>query len=69
MKVSALLIFVFITVSAYSQNSLNNYKYVIVPAKFSFSKEENQYGLNTLAKLLLQEKGFSAFVVNEDLPC
>jgi hypothetical protein len=68
MKVSALLIFVFITVSAYSQNSLNNYKYVIVPAKFSFSKEENQYGLNTLAKLLLQEKGFSAFVANEDMP-
>jgi hypothetical protein len=68
MKVSALLIFVFITVSAYSQNSLNNYKYVIVPSKFGFSKEENQYGLNTLAKLLLQEKGFSAFVANEDLP-
>ncbi|RZS76317.1 hypothetical protein EV199_2199 [Pseudobacter ginsenosidimutans] len=68
MKASALLILVFFTVTTYAQNSLNNYKYVIVPSKFSFSKEENQYGLNTLAKLLLEEKGFSAFVANENMP-
>lgn len=68
MKASALFIFVFFTVTTYAQTSLNNFKYVIVPSKFSFSKEENQYGLNTLAKLLLEEKGFSAYVANEDMP-
>lgn len=68
MKTSALLILVFFTVTTYAQNSLNNYKYVIVPSKFSFSKEENQYGLSTLAKLLLEEKGFSAYVSNENMP-
>lgn len=68
MKACTLFIFVLFTVAGYSQNSLNNYKYVLVPERFSFSREENQYGLNTTAKLLLEQKGFAAFVENETLP-
>jgi hypothetical protein len=68
MKTSALFIFLLFTVTAYSQNTINNYKYVLVPVKFNFSKADNQYGLNTLTKSLLKEKGFTAFVGNEELP-
>lgn len=68
MKAIALFSFLFFSVAAWSQTSINNYKYVVVPEKFSFSKSENQYGLNMLTKLLLNEKGFSAYVSNEDMP-
>ena len=68
MKASALFVFVLFTVSAYSQNTINNYKYVLVPEKFDFTRENNQYGLNTTTKLFLEQKGFVAFVGNEGLP-
>jgi hypothetical protein len=68
MKVYALFIFVFFAVAGYSQNSINNYKYVLVPEKFDFLREDNQYGLNTIAKLMLADKGFVAFLGNEQLP-
>jgi hypothetical protein len=68
MKVSALFILVLFTVTTYSQNTINNYKYVLVPERFAFSKEDNQYRLNSLAKTLLEEKGFTAFVGNAALP-
>jgi len=67
MKASALFIFVLFTVAGYSQNTINSYKYVLVPDRFDFSKENNQYGLNTTTKLLLEQKGFAAFVGNEGL--
>ena len=68
MKAYAIFIFLLFTVSAYSQNTINNYKYVLVPERFDFSKEDNQYGLNSVAKLLLEDKGFIAFIGNEELP-
>ncbi len=68
MRIYALLMLLCCTVSGFAQNTINNYKYVIVPEKFEFSKEVNQYGLNTIAKLLLEQKGFTAFVANEELP-
>ena len=68
MKVIALFISVFITLAGYSQNSLNNYKYVLVPEKFEIFKTENQYGLNTLTKMLLEDKGFTVFMAGEQLP-
>lgn len=68
MKTSALFIALLLTVTAYSQSTINNYKYVLVPAKFNFSKTDNQYGLNTLTKSLLNAKGFTAFVGNDELP-
>lgn len=68
MKTFALFIALLFAATAYSQTTINNYKYVLVPVKFNFSKADNQYGLNNLTKLLLQEKGFTAFVGNEELP-
>ncbi len=68
MKTYAFLICLLFTVTGYSQNTINNYKYVLVPEKFDFLREDNQYGLNNLTKLLLEEKGFTAFVGNQALP-
>ena len=68
MKAPALFIFVLFTVAGRSQTTINSYKYVLVPERFDFSREINQYGLNTTAKQLLEQKGFVAFVGNEGLP-
>lgn len=68
MKTYAFFICLLFTVTGYSQNTINNYKYVLVPEKFDFLREANQYGLNNLTKLLLEEKGLTAFVGNQELP-
>lgn len=68
MKAFLLFTLTVFTITAYSQNSLNHYKYVLVPEKFGFSKSDDQYGLNTLTKALLDDKGFTAIVGNATLP-
>jgi len=69
MKACTLFIFSLFTIATYSQNAtLNSYKYVIVPERFDFSREDNQYGLNNTAKLMLEQKGFVAFLDNEQFP-
>ncbi|WP_343306991.1 hypothetical protein AAHN97_07745 [Chitinophaga niabensis] len=69
MKRYILLLFLLVSLSGYAQQqTINNYKYVLVPEKFSFLRETNQYELNTLAKSLLEEKGFSAYFDNSDIP-
>jgi hypothetical protein len=68
MKVYTIFALLLFTATAYAQNTINNYKYVLVPERFDFFKTDNQYGLNTLTKLLLDEKGFTAFVGNEEMP-
>lgn len=52
---------------AWSQN-VNDYKYVMVPSKFSFLKSADAYGLNTLTKSMLEKYGFVVFMDNEMLP-
>lgn len=68
MKKYILLFLLLISFSGYAQNSINNYKYVLVPEKFGFLKEKDQYRLNTLAKFLLQDKGFTPYFDNAELP-
>lgn len=68
MKKYFLILFLSISFFASAQKSLNDYKYVIVPLKYSFLKEENKYRLNTITKFNLQKMGFEAFYENENLP-
>jgi len=63
-----LLSLLLMSFSGYAQNTINNYKYVLVPEKFSFLKQENQYNLNALTKKLLEDKGFTVYYDNTDLP-
>jgi len=67
-KIVALLLAMSFAITAHSQNTINNYKYVLVPERFDFLKTDNQYGLNTLTKTFLQRVGFTAFMTNEALP-
>src|ERR1044072_3400011 len=68
MKAFALIISVLITVAGYSQKTLNNYKYILVPERFGIFKTDNQYGMNTMTKLLLEDKGFTVYMDNTQLP-
>ncbi|WP_316804761.1 hypothetical protein [Pedobacter nototheniae] len=68
MKKYIFICLLFISVASFAQSTINNYKYVIVPEKFSFLKETNQYNLNSLTKLVLEEKGFSVYYDNAQLP-
>jgi hypothetical protein len=47
---------------------LNQYKYVSVPAKFSFLKEKNQYNLNLLSKMYMQQFGFETYFDTDEVP-
>ncbi len=58
----------FIVTVLFSQSNLNHYKYVIVPKKYDFLKEENQYQLNALTKFLFDKYGFETVMEGEDYP-
>ncbi len=48
--------------------TLNNFKYALVPEKFDFLKEKNQYQLNDLTKAAMRKYGFESYFVTEILP-
>lgn len=68
MKKYILLFILAFNLSAYSQEALNAYKYVIVPSQFEFQKKIDQYGINTLLKYKFQQLGFETFLDNEEIP-
>ena len=60
MKKYILTILLFITSVVVAQ-SINDYKYIVVPMKFQFQKSPNQYRLSTNAKYFLTNNGFSVY--------
>ncbi len=62
------IIAIFMVSSIAGQTNLNNYKYIIVPNKFDFLKEENKYRLNELARFLFEKNGFIAVMEGTDYP-
>ncbi|GGB03237.1 hypothetical protein [Puia dinghuensis] len=68
MKTCVLFIFTLLSLAGQSQNNINAYKYVLVPRRFDFFKAEDEYGLNSETKSLLEQKGFTVFWSNGDLP-
>jgi hypothetical protein len=67
MKKFLLLLVFLVSISGFSQ-SINDYQYVIVPAKFSLFKENDRYRLNSTTKMLLEKYGFKVFMSNENIP-
>lgn len=61
------LLFVLISSYAFSQ-SINDYEYVLVPAKFSIFKEKDKYRTSTNTKLLLQKYGFKSYFITDSIP-
>jgi hypothetical protein len=67
MKKHIILLLILASSLGFSQ-TINDYRYAIVPSKFSFLKEKDQYRLNTLTKLLMEKYGFVTFFDTDILP-
>lgn len=67
-RVVLILLAFFALTSSYGQQSLNDYKYVVVPEKFDFLKEADQYRLNSLTKFLFEKYNFEALKEGEIFP-
>ncbi len=67
-KFFSIILTCFIVTSVFAQANINNYKYVIVPNKFEFLKEKDQFQLNSLAKFLFNKNGFEAVMQGSDYP-
>lgn len=69
MKKYILFVLLAFSATGFSQSkNINNYKYAIIPERFGFMKEPNQYGLSTLAKAFMERKGFTVFFDDTQLP-
>lgn len=60
-------VLVFLISFAGFAQTVNDYPYVIVPTKFEFQKNENDYRLNTLVKHNLEKLGYTAFYSKDNL--
>ncbi len=60
--------FILISLFGIAQKDINNYKYIIVPKEYDFSKGEDQYQLNSITKFLFNKYDFEAYFVDDDLP-
>lgn len=65
---SLIIVLLFALQTIQSQESLNNYAYVIVPEQFHFQKEVDEYQLNSLSKFLFGRAGMKAFKNTEKIP-
>jgi hypothetical protein len=63
-----LLLIILFALNLTVAQSVNDYKYVIIPAKFDAFNDPNKYNLNVNTKLLLQKYGFEVFMIEDELP-
>jgi len=69
MKKTLLLLALLFSGICFAQSEvINKYKYVIIPEKFDFLKENNKYNLNTLTKMVFDKYGFETYFINEKMP-
>lgn len=67
MKKHIVLLLMFVYTFSFAQ-SVNDYKYALVPSKFNFLNEKDEYKLNTLTKLLLEKYGFVVYLDSDVMP-
>ena len=67
MKKIIILLLIFSSISLNAQG-LNDYKFALVPERFSIFKVKNQYRLSTLTKMYMQKYGFETFYDSEEQP-
>lgn len=67
MKQFLLLIFsvIFCSLTTFSQKSLSDYAYVLIPQQFEFQSSKDQFRLNTLVRHLFKSNGFNALYDEE----
>ena len=62
------IFFLLFNLVVFSQESLNDYKYVSVPEKFDFLKSNDQYQLSSLTVFLLKKQGFTVLDKSDNYP-
>lgn len=62
-----LILFLYVSISL-AQSNIDAYKYIIVPKKYDFLKEDNKYKLNDLTKFLFEKEGYNTLFEDEDYP-
>jgi len=67
------ILFVFILLAGFlvrsqEKPSINSFKYVVVPIKLDFLKQQDQYQTSSLAKFLFEKSGFKVYLSNEVFP-
>ena len=67
MRKYCMILFLIVSGLSFAQ-SVNDFKYVLVPTKFEFSKKPNPYGLSMLTKSLLEKYGFVVYLDSDDIP-
>lgn len=67
MKFLSVLLIMVMGLQAFSQEQLNEYKYIIVPKRFDGFRSENQYQTSTLIKYYFVQKGFNT-IYDDALP-
>lgn len=54
--------------SIFGQQTINNYKFVVVANKYDFLKKADQYKTSSLTKFLFNKYGFTSFLSSDELP-
>lgn len=67
MKNFILLFIAFTGISTFAQQSINDYKYAVLPHKFDFMNAADQYEISSLTKKYLEQIGFTVFY-NDEVP-
>ncbi|MBU2928737.1 hypothetical protein [Winogradskyella psychrotolerans] len=57
--------FCLLSLFGYAQNNINDYKYIIIPKAFEFSKSDDQYQLNSMLEFFFNKYGYEAYFVDE----
>lgn len=68
MKKYITLVFLFVGIISATAQSVNNYKYFIIPETFEFTGEKDQYQLNSLLKFLMEKEGFNTVMRKGEKP-
>ena len=68
LRSAATIVLFFVLYSGAAQSVLDGYKYIIIPRKFDFQKEENQYRLSTISKYLFEKNGYETLLEGSDYP-
>ncbi|MFP2996192.1 hypothetical protein ABN763_09775 [Spongiivirga sp. MCCC 1A20706] len=68
MKKAILVLFALFVGFPLIGQTLNKYKYVVIPKRFDFVKKDDQYFTSTLTRHLFKQKGFEVFYDDEILP-
>lgn len=65
-KILSLL--VFMSSLLITAQSINSYKYALVPSRFSLFKNDDYHRLSVLTKMFMEKSGFVTYMDNEQLP-